>query len=350
MNFTTQSFTKNLKILYLNINSIKNKLCKFETFLSTFVSKPDIILLTEVRITPNESAYFNIPNYHSIFSTRNPNKKKKSGGGIGCFILDKYKFNLLSEVTNELDNYLLINLSEFNINIGLIYTPPDADKNILINNLESFLTVTPTLIFGDFNINLLDNINTTRNYLDCILANDYYIINKISKKFPTRISNNGNGTIIDHILCNMNELLCDVIMNNTDLSDHKLLFLNINTKKKPIPQPDKNMVVQIIDYPKLQKFFFNNPFIVNDNEDINNSTESFVKYIDYAITTNSKSIKPNINIKTYNKPWVTEEFIRLCKKKEKFFLLKKKYPDIEVVNTEHKRLSNKINSLKQKLK
>ena len=65
-----------LSILYLNINSLRNKLYDLEIFLTTLMFKPDVILLTEVRILSNEHPYYNIPNYNATFSTREPNKKK----------------------------------------------------------------------------------------------------------------------------------------------------------------------------------------------------------------------------------------------------------------------------------
>lgn len=341
-----------LNILYLNIISLRNKLHDLETYIHTLSFIPDIIFLTEVRISKEESIYYNLPNYSSIFSTRQPNKKKKSGGGVGCFIHINHTYNIVSEISNDLDNYLLINLPDNNINLGLVYTPPDADKAVMIKNLESFFTNVPSIIIGDFNINLLDKSNETREYLDCVLANNFYILNEVSDYFPTRMSNNTNGTIIDHALTNIPHLKCIISYNDIELSDHKLLFLDCELPKYiPKKMSTPNSLVKIIDYIKILTYFQDNAFVIDDTLDMNSLFEHYIDYINTAINKCSsyKNSQPQ-NSKTFRKPWITKELIQLCKTKEKLFKLKKRNPNNQDIITEYKSCSNKVISLKKKLK
>lgn len=107
-----------------------------------------------------ECSYYNLPGYISYFSCRNSNINKKSGGGITILVSDKIKVNLVKEISNNYDNLLLLNLITKNINIGVVYSPPDAPKDPLIDAIDELLTSTPTIILGDFNMDLLE-INPT---------------------------------------------------------------------------------------------------------------------------------------------------------------------------------------------
>lgn len=215
----------------MNINSLKNKLYDLEFFISTLLCKPDIILLTEIRINEYEHKFYNIANYESKFSSRKPNKKKKSGGGVGCFVLKDLKFNVIYDKSDDYDNFLFINLIDHNLNIGIVYSPPDANKNEMFNNLEQMLTLDRSIIFGDFNINLLDNNSNSVQYMDLILANNYFIVNEVSNKFATRISHNNSRSIIDHAISNIEDLTCNFILNDSDLSDHKYVWCNLMSLK-----------------------------------------------------------------------------------------------------------------------
>jgi hypothetical protein len=329
--------------------SLRNKLHNLETYICTLPTKPDIILLTEVRIIKEEHVHFNIPNYESIFSSRICNKKKKSGGGIGIFILNKHRFNLISEISNDLDNYILINLPEYNMNLGLLYSPPDADKTIMINNLETFFTNKSTLIFGDFNINLLDNSNNTRDYMDCILANDFFVVNNVDESFPTRVSSNGNGTIIDHIISNIKNLKCKVNYIDSDLSDHKALLIDQSFHKITTPRNCERSTFRVTNFQQLKQQLLNNPFKIDDDLDANTLAEDFVCHLNSSIDMCSRSNIIN-NSKQYKNPWITKELLQLCKTKSHLFKLKKLHPNDHDIISKYKVASNKVTALTKKLK
>lgn len=154
-NSLMQKTHNGLNFLYMNIVSLRNKLDNLETYVNSLVDRPDIILITETRLFEHEIMYYNIPGYDALFSCRDSNVHKKSGGGVAIFVQQSIKANIISEIANDYDNLLLINLINKNINIAVIYTPPDAPKDTFINSLERILTPVPTLVFGDFNMDLL---------------------------------------------------------------------------------------------------------------------------------------------------------------------------------------------------
>jgi hypothetical protein len=78
-----------------------------------------------------------------------------SGLGAGCFefcIFLINKYNIIFEYSNYLESYLLINLLQFNLNIGTLYSPPDASKIDLNNNLKKIAYIVTKTYFWRENI------------------------------------------------------------------------------------------------------------------------------------------------------------------------------------------------------
>lgn len=78
-------------MIYLNINSIKNKLFDIEEIANQNKKKlVHFIALTETRITDNDIDLFNIPNYRSFFSNRGDGY-----GGAALYIHESLDCNLI---------------------------------------------------------------------------------------------------------------------------------------------------------------------------------------------------------------------------------------------------------------
>ena len=70
---------------------------KLESFVNNLNPKPDIIAVTETWIQNNSlGPYCNRENYNYISNSR---KIAKGGGGVGLYIKNCYKFNLIDELT-----------------------------------------------------------------------------------------------------------------------------------------------------------------------------------------------------------------------------------------------------------
>lgn len=59
-----------LNILYLNVNSLRNKKLDVESYLCSLGKLIHIILLTETRIHAEETKFFNIQSYDAWFNCR----------------------------------------------------------------------------------------------------------------------------------------------------------------------------------------------------------------------------------------------------------------------------------------
>jgi exonuclease III len=125
-----------LNYMYLNINSIKNKIDDLTILLDQLNNSIDIIFITEIRISDVDKRSINIPGYKIEWSCRKSNIKK-SGGGVAIAIRNNIKYSVVKEIKNEYDNILLINIPEYQTNFGVMYHPPDSkNSDEFFNNLN----------------------------------------------------------------------------------------------------------------------------------------------------------------------------------------------------------------------
>ena len=134
------------------------------------------------------------------------------------------------------NNFLILNLLKNKLKIGAIYRQPnntnDPCGSIFLNFYENLLSKHSNMIlFGDFNINLLENSELVLKYQNSYSLNGYFMLNKTSTSFPTRINRSTNSvSCIDHVISDThiskfnfsyNFFLFDLI------ADHKSIMLNI---------------------------------------------------------------------------------------------------------------------------
>lgn len=79
---------KRLKILHLNIRSLRNKLQYLEAILNEDGCDTDLIAITETWLYKNETEYMNIENYNAIFKCREDSR----GGGLAIYIKQNLKY------------------------------------------------------------------------------------------------------------------------------------------------------------------------------------------------------------------------------------------------------------------
>lgn len=92
-------------LMYLNINSLYNKLDDLESAIAEFTrndSKKTIhfIALTEVRLQEQQAKYFNLPHYTAFFCTR-----PDGYGGCALFVHDTLGSNIIEKNRTLILNY-----------------------------------------------------------------------------------------------------------------------------------------------------------------------------------------------------------------------------------------------------
>ena len=93
----TDSASKKLSILSLNIRSIANKFDLFSNLLNTLKRPFSVISLTETWLNDINSENFNLPNFDFVCS----NRANKKGGGVGFFISNNLSYKIRSDLNTN---------------------------------------------------------------------------------------------------------------------------------------------------------------------------------------------------------------------------------------------------------
>ena len=123
------------------------------------------------------------------------------GGGVAVFLKEGISYSLIDYETNQ--ESLILSIKEKNEVKGYIcvlYRPPSPNLDKFFNFFESMLHFlqtknSKTLIFGDFNINILEKSLMKKRYCEIIESHVY----RIQNNEPTR-KTNLTSSCIDHII------------------------------------------------------------------------------------------------------------------------------------------------------
>ena len=204
-----------------------------------------------------------------------------------------------------------------NILVGVIYRHPNASipefsKNFSDFFLENINNYKDICIFGDININYLnDKATSVKNHI-----NGFGLTNII--KVPTRINNSG-GTLIDHFYCSTPQkvIQCQVLMS--DISDHFPLFIklkNCNLMKNDFK--NKNQYFQDFSKINTKKLIADASLIFSIHETNNliqsessidtkfNNLIRKIKDLTYKNVPNKKLSKAKLKLKS--KPWILKQY------------------------------------------
>lgn len=173
-------YVNGINILYMNIQSIRDKMDDMEIFIEQITKKSKhiihIIALSEIWIYRNENSFFNLTNYYGFFSNRQSNRS----GGCLIFIhktIDARE--ILNEEMNE-TNILVINIPQYELNFACIYKGHNTNTREFIEYFEKIiLNSSKTIIVGDMNINVKNNDKEIIDYIDTVHANGYIFLNSI---------------------------------------------------------------------------------------------------------------------------------------------------------------------------
>lgn len=335
----------NLNIIYINIQSLRNKIDDLSLLIEKIEKqqkqKVHIIALTEIWIYENENQYYNLNNYNAYFQNREENRS----GGCCIFVHEEIISTFIKSINFEKSSFLMIKLNEYDINIACIYRCCSATVNNFTEKFENeILKNNKTITVGDMNINLKNIDNDTINYIDCIYSNGAMFLNSMQDDMYTRKSNTIN-TYIDHIVTNMMENKYNVSICDDPISDHRLIAISIDSNKKRKKHNNCDKIFKTIDYESIEK----NSNFINSIKNASNFSELHALIRD-TIQNNTKEIKHNV--KNQRKVWATEELINLIKKRDKAYRQKLKYNHnanyVQIYEQHKKRVRQLKNHLKNK--
>ena len=331
-----------LNLLYLNISSLKQNLDKLVNLVAEVNFTPDIIALSETRITktvnkdfnpsiPNFT-YFNIPSY-------------TSAGGVGVFLRNSLNFSLRNDLCcskNELFETIWIDIftGKNNVNkttIGVIY------RHNGIANIKTFNEYIETVLIklnksksnyyicGDFNIDTLrwEEFPIISDYIDTMYSHNASMLINKPTRFP--IGNQiGAPSILDHFYTNEAEKVKNIGLLINDITDHLPIFAVIQTTRS---HEVKNKNILVRDYHNADADKFNR-HIEEFNLYINTNTlsidEKFQKLQEHISICTDKVIplrkisKRELSFKM--KPWISKALQVSIRNKNKLYekIIKKK--------------------------
>lgn len=216
-------------ILHQNIQSLQNKTLEIECFLSTMVSKPEVLLFSEHWMNKENAAFVKIKGYN-LTSLYARDEIKHGGVCIYCRCKSSYKED--RDITNlsiegEIECTAVYE-EKLKVFVMCLYRRGVGVFEVFIQRFYVILEYIyckykkyKVIIAGDFNINFLEiHSNNVKKILD--MFNVYNFKQCIFK--PTRECVK-SATLIDNIFCNYNKVTSYVL--NTALSDHYSQVIHI---------------------------------------------------------------------------------------------------------------------------
>ena len=262
--------------LGLNIISLRKKFDKLQILNDSLKEPPDIIALIETWLSPGDPLdFYFLQGFQKIVS-----KPKTIGkcGGVAVFLKEGISYSLMDYETDQ--ECLFLSIKEKNKVKGYIcvlYRPPSANLDKFFNFFESmfhFLRTinSKTLIFRDFNINILEQSSRKKKFCEIIESLGYQFQNNE----PTR-KTNLTSSCIDHIITEDN-LVCKTyeFLDHYPISSKVPFWLHSIDQKRIIKYRNLN---QLTDQ-KLLNFFF-----LLDQNLKTKSTESTDGKIQFIVST-----------------------------------------------------------------
>ena len=322
-------------ILHLNCQSLIPKLAEIREML---LYLPVTVLgVSETWVNTSNEDTVNIPGYNFVHKSR----VGTSRGGVGLFIRDDLKFNIVDNLTKNTVHksyeglFVKLSLPISSCIVGVIYRPPGQpilDFNLEIEDLLSnTLSQTKDIILvGDFNIDLLkiNEHKDSNSFYNCMTS--HLLIPTITR--PTRITPT-SSTLIDNIFTNLWSKVADSSVVISDLSDH-FPVLTIISLDVPRKVPFRRNNERLVNDSRKEKFGIalgniNWQSVTNScqNGDPNKAYDQFFdlykEAYDTAFPLRTATKKPG---PIFKQPWMSIGLLKSSKKKASLYLKYLKNP------------------------
>lgn len=315
----------------------RNKFDELKCIINSFNETIHIIVLSETWIkSEDQGKSLQIPCYTHYYNFR----QNSRGGGVSIFVHNNLKHNLIDQKAEEDNHYLWIHISKFSLNIGAVYKPERTNlKNFIETYSAQIQRMKRSVVFGDFNVNLLISDNSTRKYKNIYKENGYRIINKIDPQYCTRETET-TRTILDHVCSNLKDHSFHLAIVDSAMSDHKHIYFEIQSYQPPTP---KKISYTALDYNKLYKHFQR---AQETQSDI--SYERLIHNLTFSIkqsqTTKTKVLNPP------RKDWINKEIIKGLENRNKLWRDYKKDTSNKEIEQNFRKQKNEMTELIQKTK
>ena len=320
-------------------------------FCSLHGNYPEFCIFSETWFSLN---YFeNILDYSSHHTFREEDRRS---GGVSVYIKNYLPSHKLSELS-----YANINIEVCTVEctfnhtdsvIIAIYRPHSGTILDFQHNLEEILNNRAVrgkniLIFGDFNVNLLDDSSTVQEFIHCLQSLGFIPI--ITK--PTRFNNSSNSSsLLDQIWINKPSSYDSGIISS-DITDHLPTYLRIpkvqNLENNPNPIRFDFRPVTLEGKLKFEDELSTFAWDQIHNADPNVFMENYIKKLNEIYIKCFPKKTKIVSSKNLLNPWITTKLRKLLDLKSDYFQL---YKMNLVTKRENNALKNRVKSIVSKSK
>lgn len=320
----------NFNLKYWNANSIRNKLYTIENEIHTNTSLNKtihFIAITETRIFPHQTEFYNIQNYNAFFNCRNDGY-----GGVALYVHESINSNLIESSEEHKINYVIVRIPDIRSCIAVVYKKPSVSFSIFSSVLTKILTKTNRIILiGDTNIDI-QKINTqTLQYLTLIESLGCHLLNSTDKKYATRINKHRNArhttsSTIDHIITNNHNFKFNLGINDSHISDHQQLFASFHDTSNTLnnfAHTSHSFVQKRLNLDLFKRIM---------RREINTyKPDNFHALIQIISNVKNRCIDTRTMYIKYNpyKKWISDELIHVIAQRNRYHTLTKRFPTNE---------------------
>ena len=284
-----------VSLLHWNISSLPLHMNDLNNTLANLSAYPDIIALSETRITEtvNKDYRPHLDNYRFIPSI--PSKTRV--GSVGVFVRNSLQISIREELcASEKGLYetlwfdVLSNSKRYKrFTIGVIYRHPGPDNIITFtNHFENVLkklneTNSKYFICGDFNINTLlwDKCPNISSYIDTVYSHNTIQMVNVPTHFPYG-KQKGKPSLLDHFYTNVTNHIEKIALLTSDVTDHLPIMATLRTNPR-------RQIQNSVEYVRCFRHV--------DSAAFNNSLSEFENICDPSWSTDQKYEKLQDHIK-----------------------------------------------------
>jgi len=331
-----------LKVLILNIRSLRANFNEFLLFLDSSRTKFDVIALTETWIRHDELCRYSVHGYTSYLQERNGNRS----GGVMLYIKEGMTCEVEGVEASSF-NALKLKICEqgsLKFTVLLIYRFCGGSKQTFVNELDSKLCgiTGPAMLTGDINLDILQP-HSCNEYLNLLASNGLRsLVNE-----PTRVGLTASSCL-DHVFLRGDNsrisavsAVCRVVP--APFSDHSAILADIRGVGGGGQQrAESQMKYEAVDFERLGKELFEvNWDFLRSSESVDSAFQSFTDKITTAIR--SATTTKTLSSKTRKRaPWASSELVKLANEKANLYKLAKRYPQNEHIKMRLKDTSKKV--------
>lgn len=331
----------NLKLLYFNARSLKDKLTELEFLLDEVNVRIDAVLITETWSREETESLMSIQNYVCHFASRSTRR----GGGSAVFVHKNIGCTLLKSYCDEHNSIVSVQLhNKEKTVLACIYRPPDmlaASIDTFICLLDNFLTTKSSktiIIAGDFNLNLLIPSTAVNRYTNTVLSNGFNFCNSTATRY---------NACLDHVIVNNTEIPIFIQQLQYSLFDHDAMFIEANLPICLRTDPKTSEFYSKLDLNALSHLLCLNPLTTLEQIEVENKYDILECQIQMAIERSTKSVRMRERDEKHLKPWIDEETKNCIKTKNYWYSKHRRNISDQFLRSMYATWSNKVTTMKR---